>query len=137
MDILTKGDSCRYYHIYSTGCKEIKCTFREEKYEYVVCHHIYKGSVPFTIRLQLFKAANVVPLTITTIAKPFKVIMAMYYNALQRIKLTFRKQKRCYVELNIWYAAIEDLSFYFDDVKKSIITHRHSIERHCLLKMVL
>jgi hypothetical protein len=120
IDVLTKNDSYRYHHIYSEGCKEMEYTSHGERYEYVFCRHIYKGSIPFTIKLQLFKAANVVPLTVTIIAKPFNVIMAMYYNALQKIKLRLQKQKGCYVELSVWYAATEDLSFYFDDFKKAL-----------------
>jgi hypothetical protein len=120
IDVLTKNDSYKYYHIYSRGCKEMECAFHGRRYEYVFCHHIYKGSIPFTIKLQLFKAANVVPLTVTIMTKPFNVIMAMYYNALQRVKLWLQKRKGCYVELSIWYEAIEDLSFYFDDVKKAL-----------------
>jgi hypothetical protein len=120
IDVLTKNDSYRYYHIYSKSCKEMECTFHGRRYEYIFCRHIYKGSIPFTIKLQLFKAANVVPLTVTIIAKPFNVIMAMYYNALQRAKLRLQKREGCYVELSIWYEAIEDLSFYFDDVKKAL-----------------
>jgi hypothetical protein len=116
IDILTEGYSYKHYHVYGKGCKETE-------YEYVVCHHFYKGSIPFTIKLQLFKATNVAPLVITVIVKPFKVVMATYYDALQRIKLRFCKRKEHYVELGIWYEVIEDLSFYFDEVKKAL-SHR-------------
>jgi hypothetical protein len=114
-NVITK---LKTYDVYNANCRDVG-SHNGVRYEYLICYNVYKGSIPLEMELYLFKATNVVPLTITLKANPLKVAMEELCNAPLLNKLRAWKRKDYYMELNIWYATIEDLDFYFDDLVKA------------------
>lgn len=120
-EVLTKlSTKFNKYGIYSRGCREVDEVRDGERYEYLICHYIYKGSIPLEIKLYSFKTVNIIPLTITLIANPFKVIAVEFCNSPLLNMLRFHKEEDHYEELDIWYSTSEDLYFSFDDIEKEL-----------------
>jgi hypothetical protein len=105
----------KLYGIRNADCRDVVSRGGDVR---LICNYKYRGSIPLEIELYLFRAGNVIPLTVTLKANPFKVAMEELCNALLLNKLRAWKRKDYYVELNILYTTIEDLIFYFDDLVK-------------------
>jgi hypothetical protein len=106
------------YHVCNVGCRDV-ASRNEVGYEYLICYNVYKGSIPLEMKLYLFKAAKVIPLTVTLVANPLKVAVEELRNTSLLNKLRVWRRRDYYMELGIWYEAIEDLVFYFDDLVKA------------------
>jgi hypothetical protein len=65
---------------------------------------------------------NVIPLAVTLLVGSFKVVMEEPRNASLLNKLRAWRRRDYYMGLSIWYAIIEDLLFYFDDLVKIFVS---------------
>lgn len=114
--VITKLEA---YQVYNVNCREVEI-HSGAGYEHLTCHSVYKGSIPLEMKLHLFKPTeNVILLTVTPVASPFRVIVEELRNGPFLNKLRAWRKKVYYMELDIWYATIEDLDFYFDDLVKA------------------
>ena len=112
------------YNVYNENCREHIERRDEVKYEYLICYLNYKGSIPLEIKMYFFKPATVISLIVTTvtiIANPLKVVVKELWSTPLLNKLRSLRKKEYYMELDIWYEVVEDLSFYFDDVEKILL----------------
>jgi len=112
------------YSVYNENCREHVEHRDGVNYEYLICNLNYKGSIPLKIKMYFFKTATVIPLIVTTvtiIANPLKVIVEELCSTPLLNKLRSLRKKEYYMELDIWYEVVEDLSFYFDDVEKILL----------------
>ena len=113
------------YNVYNENCREHVEHRDGVNYEYLICNLNYKGSIPLKIKMYFFKPATVIPLiivtTVTIIANPLRVIVEELCSTPLLNKLRSLRKKEYYMELDIWYEVVEDLSFYFDDVEKILL----------------
>ena len=107
----------KLYGIHNVSCRDVVSRSGEGS-EYLICYSAYRRSIPLKIELYLFKAGIAIPLTVTLVAQPFRVIIKENPIAALLSKLRAWRRKDYLMKLNVWYAAIEDLTFYFDDLVK-------------------
>jgi hypothetical protein len=105
----------KHYGIRNVGCRDVVSRSGDVC---LICNCKYRGSIPLEIELYLFKVGNVIPLTVTLVARPFRVIIKENPITTLLNKLRAWRRKDYLMKLNVWYAAIEDLTFYFDDLVK-------------------
>lgn len=111
------------YHICEGSCEEVSEIRNKSTEKHLTCSHIYKNFISLEIKSYSFRTLSIIPLTITLLANPFKVlILELRYSplilAIERLK--YRRSGVTAVEIDSWYEVFEDLVFFFDNVKRSL-----------------
>jgi len=108
------------WHIYAQKCEDI----HEHGIEYVMCEHVLKDPVKLKIKSMAFKLeTGSIVWTSTLTACPLRVLFLEVRGGLlleALAKLVAKLRRKVSMEVDLWYDAVENLTFFYNYVRERL-----------------